>query len=369
MRNLPAFLKPIEVKLDDLLLDPNNPRFSELGEELNPVGEGRFADDKVQANTLEKMKSPSFDVAELRDTIKTNGFLPMDRIVVRRWRGQSDDGQKKFVVVEGNRRVTALKWLMNLHEIGKETFDEDQLQNFRMLECLLLDDEAAPATATLILPGLRHISGVKEWGAYQKAKAIHTLRKSGMSPQEAAQSLGLSTRAANHAYRCFLALEQMKSDEEFGEYSQPRMYSYFEEVQKRGNLRNWLGWSDEKEKFCVEDRLKEFYGWIVPHGEDNQTAKLPESKSVRELSQIISDEGALNILRSPEGTLSRALARYEIHHPEDWYPKVLAAEAAIKSLTPDMLRSIDEVTLKSLQDFRERIEQALQDREKLLLAN
>ena len=49
MTNLPDLLTPIDLKLDDLLLDSNNPRFSELGEQLSPIPEGRFADDKVQA--------------------------------------------------------------------------------------------------------------------------------------------------------------------------------------------------------------------------------------------------------------------------------------------------------------------------------
>lgn len=109
MNGLYSLLKPISVELRDLLLDPNNPRFSELGEALNTIPEGRFSDEKVQANTFEKMKDQMFDVAELRDTIKTIGFLPMDRLVVRRWKGVAKDGREKFVVIEGNRRTTALR--------------------------------------------------------------------------------------------------------------------------------------------------------------------------------------------------------------------------------------------------------------------
>ena len=84
--------------------------------------------------------------------------------------------------------------------------------------------------------------------------------------------------------------------------------------------------ASEKEQFTASDRLGELYGWMLPDSDnDNATPKLPEAKSVRDLSQIISDENALNILRTPEGTLSRALSRYELDHPEDWYPKVVAA--------------------------------------------
>ena len=91
MTMLGSFLTPIQLDLNQLLLDPNNPRFSELGEELKPILETRFAEEKVQTSTKEKMKSSIFDVSELKDTIKTVGFLPMDRIVVRKWRGTSTD--------------------------------------------------------------------------------------------------------------------------------------------------------------------------------------------------------------------------------------------------------------------------------------
>ena len=37
MENLTEFLTPIRVELDGLLLDPNNPRFAELGEVIDQV--------------------------------------------------------------------------------------------------------------------------------------------------------------------------------------------------------------------------------------------------------------------------------------------------------------------------------------------
>ena len=72
------------------------------------------------------------------------------------------------------------------------------------------------------------------------------------------------------------------------------------------------------------------------------------------------------MLRGPDGTISRALARYQVDHPEDWYPKVMAANTALKSLTPDMLRKMDDPTVASLNDLKCRIEQALKDRTQLM---
>jgi hypothetical protein len=159
-------LSPIAVQLDQLLLDPNNPRFSELGAGFAQVVETRFAEPEVQEAAYEKMRQDTFDVRELRDTIKTLGFLPMDRIVVRAWSG----GDGKYVAIEGNRRLTALRWLLELHREGKETLVADQLEQFTNLEALVLDASAPLEQASIVLPGLRHVSGIKEWGPYQKGK-------------------------------------------------------------------------------------------------------------------------------------------------------------------------------------------------------
>ena len=363
MIELASLLTPIKLDLDDLLLDPNNPRFSELGEEINNIPELRFNEEKVKKTTFEKMKDSSFGVNELRDTIKTIGFLPMDRIVVRKWKGTSE--KQKYVVIEGNRRITALKWLIDLHEIGKETFTNEQLTNFKTLECLLLNDDVAPETASLILPGLRHISGIKEWGPYQKAKVIVALRKSGMSPQETAQSLGLSVRSANQSYRCFMALEQMRNDEEYSESANPKMYSYFEEILKKPTIKKWLGWNDSTERFEKDENLNEFYSWITS-SQDNESPKLPEALSIRDLGKIIEDENAMRTFRSPEGTLTRALVKYEMEHPEEWTPKIEAATNALKSLTTDKLRNMDDKSLEAIQILQHRIEQTLKDRQALL---
>jgi hypothetical protein len=158
----------------------------------------------------------------------------------------------------------------------------------------------------------------------------------------------------------------MKNDEEFGEHAVPRMYSYFEEVFKRANVRSWLDWSDEAEGFTNGDNLQELYSWIIPSEDDTRRPKLPEAKSVRQLSEILSDDSAMNILRGPEGDLTRALARFEVDHPEDWYPKITAAAAAVNSLTPDKLRSLDDATLSSLNELKEKIAQALKDRASLM---
>jgi hypothetical protein len=195
------------------------------------------------------------------------------------------------------------------------------------------------------------------------------LRETGSTSQQVAQSLGLSTRAANQYWRSYLALEQMRNDEEYGEFASPRQYSYFEEVFKRPNVKEWLGWSDEQRKFTNDPRIREFFGWMVgdpAEDGDRSDPKLPEAKSARELSEFINDEAALATFRSPGGTLARALARYETEHPEAWQGSIESAEGTLAAFTPDRLRGLTADDLATLQRLRDRVDQLLVDRDRLL---
>jgi hypothetical protein len=374
MSNISEYLSPIDLTLDQLLLDPNNPRFAEQGQIDESVPETRIAEDRVQRDALERMKATRFDVTELRDTIKAVGYLPVDRIVVRPW-GRSDGKESlsnKFVVVEGNRRIAALKWLIQLHETGRDTLTDDQIYNFTHIPALILDEAKAPESIRLIIPGLRHVSGIKEWGAYQKARAVYVLRQSGEHPRIVAQSLGLATQAANQLWRSYLALEQMHDDEEFGEFVQPNMYSYFEEIMKKPNVRNWLGWSDAEERFTNDDHRKEIYGWIVGEALDDDDIqnrsepKLPEAKSIRELSRFIEDEASLSVFRMPDGSLTKASSRYNSEHQEAWQGYILTAQSTLAALTPDILRAFKRNDIDLLEELQARLKQVLRDREKLI---
>lgn len=366
MRKLAEILERLTVDINQLLLDPNNPRFTELGESPDQVPESRFDEEKIQNEAIRKMKSEKFDVAELRDTIRILGFLPIDRVVVKPWKNKTSG---KFVVIEGNRRIAALKWLIELHEAGKETLSKEVLNNINKFEVLNVTDESSPALIKWIIPGLRHVSGIKEWGPYQKAKAVFNLRESGRSPQEAAQSLGLSTTNANRLWRAFLALEQMHKDEDIGEYVTPRLYSYFEEVFKKQHIRAWLAWDDNERKFKNEINLKEFYSWIL--GELNEEGvlgdpKLPEAKSIRELDTFFNDASAMSIFRQKNGSLSKALAKYEIDHPEEWRLIVRQVMNTISSISAESLKGMGDDDVALLDKLKDKIQSLINDRAKLL---
>jgi hypothetical protein len=370
MADISGLLSPLRVSIGDLLLDPNNPRFLDLEVQSGKTPEARFNEPGVQRTTFERLKDRRFDVSSLRDTIKTIGFLPIDKIVVRRCR--FPEGQpEKYVVLEGNRRVAALKWLLDLNEAGQEQLSQEQIQNFSNLEVLLLSAEADNTVGQWIIPGLRHVSGIKEWGAYQQAIAVKTLRDSGMLPSEAAQSIGLSTKAANKLWRSYWALEQMRNDDEFSEGAKETLFSYFDELLKRPNLKAWFGWDDNAKQFTNTERIREFYMWIAGSpdeegDEERQPPKIGRAIDVRDLAKIVGEPLALGVLRGANSTLEDALATFKSIHPEDWRSYVATTESLLTRLSPDSLRALSAEDLAALENLSLRLRRVIEDRQRLV---
>ena len=112
-------LKQIKVPIDSLFLDPNNPRFiSDLSERVT------YKDSQIvrqQPDTLKKFvrsagpNNPDEDVTNIRslyESMVRMGYVAVDRIVVRSIAGFPD----KYLVLEGNRRIAAVKTILTDYE-------------------------------------------------------------------------------------------------------------------------------------------------------------------------------------------------------------------------------------------------------------
>ena len=227
--------------MEQLHLDPNNPRFLDFEEEIGAVRGSRIPEPGVQSRTFEKIRR--FDIRQLKDSIVEVGFLPMDKMVVR------PIGNGDYVVVEGNRRLAAIKSLLQDYEAGRD-LPEVLLDQLRRIEVCVLDTGARYVTRDqLLLAGLRHISGVKLWGPYQRALALRELTElmnDDVTP--AGKALGVGPINARRLLRALKALENLRQDEEYGDFARPNMFSYFVEIMKSPALRDgFLEWNNDEE--------------------------------------------------------------------------------------------------------------------------
>lgn len=122
------------VQIDNLLLDLSNPRISKSSS---------------QREALQKIiEDQDVKLASLAQSIVQDGLNPMDRFLIIK----AVDEQGKFVVIEGNRRLAALKILTNPTVLGSlevraslqrrlEAIAADfSLSSFRSVDCFELPD-------------------------------------------------------------------------------------------------------------------------------------------------------------------------------------------------------------------------------------
>ena len=193
-----------DLPISSLLLDPNNFRYQDESEFVT-ADERRFHEESVQDRAYRRLRRES--LAELKKSILTNGFLPVERLVVRPY----GDSGEKYVVVEGNRRLAALRWIDEDHAAGVEV-PPQALSVLDSIPVIVLPD-GEDESVYLSIMGIRHVSGIRQWGPYQRAKLVTELRdRYGLEPADVAERIGMSTQEVNRRYRAFKALGQMQLD-------------------------------------------------------------------------------------------------------------------------------------------------------------
>lgn len=137
-----------------LKLDPQNPRLPE---------------EKLGASTPELLElfEREYDLNELAQSYLENGFFTSEALIVNR---------ENNVVLEGNRRLAALKFLHHDEEAqaaGIATFnagrsDEERLNKLIEIPVIFVDDRESLAPYL----GFRHINGPKQWLPSAKARYV-----------------------------------------------------------------------------------------------------------------------------------------------------------------------------------------------------
>jgi hypothetical protein len=230
-----------------------------------------------------------FEVTQLKDSIRSIGFLTVDRLVVI---PLSDN---RYVVIEGNRRLAAIKSLLEDHKNGEADLTEVVQASLREIPVLVIDEPelAKREHFARVLQGVRHLSGIRPWGPYQQAQVVALMIDDGKELAEICEVLGLPKKRINILRRCFSALEQMRKDDDYGDKAKPALFSAFDEAFKLPHLRDeWLEWDDENGRFLNEQQRKLFYSWLVGAEDDagiKYPPKITDFKEIRKLPKLMND--------------------------------------------------------------------------------
>lgn len=365
-------MKSETLSLEQLLLDPNNYRLIDLDGFVYVANEKRYVEQNVQSNVEKLLKRDGEnELRVLKDSLLSNGYIPLEPIVVMKYKYD----EKLFVVVEGNRRTVAMRWLKKDSDSGID-IPGKLLESFSALECLIIDPQNDKEAHILrqTLMGLRHVSGVKEWGGYQSAKLLQDLVDNyNLKIETAAAKIGLSPREAMRRYRVLKALDQMSTDDEFGELCNPSLFRFFWEALDQSIIREWLGWNEKQMGFTNEQNVQEFYRLITPQSVEyddidsrldrgtRSDPKLKTHKDVRDLKLIIPNEEALQVLLDSERTLAEALSYVRINQGGDWQAKVKAASKAIKNIPISEVREFNNESISPIKDLHDALSTLIND--------
>lgn len=190
--------------VDNLYLDPTNPR---LGRRLaSPT--------LPQSKVLDAMKDWTLD--ELATSFLESGFWPQEALLVVE---EELYGKKQLVVIEGNRRLAALKLLQRAVKGDPSSLkwrelvegQKPQKDFFENIPYIKVDSRNKVAAYL----GFRHVTGIKEWKPAEKAQYIAKLiEEDNLSYDDVRRKIGSKTPTVRQHYISYRLLLQMDEHDE-----------------------------------------------------------------------------------------------------------------------------------------------------------
>ena len=309
------------VSLANLSLDPNNFRIVDHPDYRVVESDNAF-DTKVQRRTESIILGHNQEnVRDLIASIKANGWLDLDPILVERRSG-------KNLVLEGNRRVATLRHLQRRYKDA--SIDLGKLDPAIFSRVPIIFHEFADESQQLAMMGLHHISGKRRWPAVNRAIAIRRLQEHFRDDADAVCNvLGMSKREFNLSSRTLALVEAYKKSD-YGDQFRSGQFNLFREIIQSVPIREWLHWNQQVCEAGNTINLERLFRWmsrdIGQEPSDNEEASdlqteiepvLTTVSHIRELAKIIDDPDAVKRLDETrslqEATISsRFLAKSEI---------------------------------------------------------
>ena len=291
-------LRRLSVHPGQLLLDSKNPRFFGENIDFKFISDNSIEDAKLQ-EFIRQTIFKKYNVQELINSILEIGFLKIDPIIVVQERNF-------FRVIEGNRRITAIKTILG--DIKRKTLEiskkiEDSLSS---IEVVILENDFDDSTIWTI-QGIRHVSGIRNWGPFQQAELIRMLYEGkGFSYKQIGAVIGLSPLKVSTILKGYYGVMQMMRDPEFSSLATPDMFSHFEQAYSKILIREWLGWDKDKNQYINKENFQKFCKWITSNDYSISRLKL-SSRDIRDKMPVVMEhQEAKELFLDEEITLDEA---------------------------------------------------------------
>jgi hypothetical protein len=250
-----------------------------------------------------------------------SGFWPQEPLIAIK---ELIRKKSALVVVEGNRRLAALK-MIKLAREGEEPSSKwrDLVRKypkeaFARLERIpyILKPTRKSVTAYL---GFRHVTGIKEWHPAEKAEFIaHLIEDEGLSYEQVRRRIGSKTPTVRQnyiSYRILLQMEDHSEDVDLAKV-EDRFSVLYLSLRTRG-VQQYLSIEIEADPDSAKSpvpkkkltQLVNFARWLF--GTDKQEPIVEDSRQVDDFGRILESEVAVDYLErneSPSFSVARRMA-------------------------------------------------------------
>lgn len=289
--NVPVVGEIQYLPVSKLDLDVNNPRFQVEEHEKTQVG---------LANKL----IMGYDVLTVAESMARNGFFANEPLVAI----VDLEDSSKYIVIEGNRRLTALKALCD-STFRQELFEPDTWTKLSK-DSPMQGDVKVPVTVvsdrSKINPilGYRHISGINGWMPLAQARFIARMIDDEKATfEETADSVGKSRAEVIKMYRDQAVVKQA-ADAGFDIGKIESSFSLVTLAMGSPALRTFVSAPLGGEIKVGADpipsqklpELKEMFGWLFGAGDTPPVIK--DSREISKLGKVIQKPVGLEVLRT-----------------------------------------------------------------------
>lgn len=327
----------IDIDLSELRLDVDNPRLPHSVE-------------RTEKEIIRYIATQT-SIEELISAIGQNGYFPGEPVIA-----YEKDG--KYVVVEGNRRLTAVMLLNNiklLEKPSRKIIDAVNGATHKPLKIPTVVRESKESVMPYL--GYRHITGVKQWDPLAKARYIK-------------QMFDITPETATNEYRYKEVAKTIGSRADFIRRSLIGLEVY--DLIESNDFYDVEGLDESSIQFSVlstaladteiysyvnngsfiDEKVRNLTRWLFFRDEDGSTV-VGESRNLRMLSNVLSDDKATKAIES--GASLDYAYRLTSGSTREFLESLYAAESALQgaaSLLPT-IKKFDNAAFSVAQEIRD----------------
>ena len=285
------------INVADLHFDPENPRFAFKSD--TPRTDSESFSQIIKTESIE----------ELVRSIGEQSYFPGEPLLVT----QKSDSNTKYVVVEGNRRLAALKILNNFTEginlsLSLKAAAESakiKSSDVSSVDCMVFSKRSD------ILPylGFKHVTGTKSWDSLAKARYLQNLIDNfynGLPVSDQHKALARDIGSKSHHVRKMLIALQVFNDAQSHNFydiqglkEEDISFSFIPTAMGYNEINDFLNLKPDAE-FDISQinrvNAKLLFSWMFKENESNRTV-LGESRNLKFLAQVVSANDAVEKLK------------------------------------------------------------------------